>query len=317
MEPVFDCVVLSGGGQKGIGQLGALHYHHEISTLQPTIYAGTSVGSAISLLLACGYTPMEIFNRVRELSTFSSTEPQRELWANISAIITHFGLISVTTVTRIIEPLVIEKLGYIPTLGELRSKFGKTLVVSVFNSTKMMCEYFTPDTRPNLLTLDAVKISCAVPILFHRIRYDGCYYVDGGIGDNFPLDPVRAMAKRILGVLVTGVDLSGDETSFIDYVYRLLLAPTAVNTLLRARNPPENTELIHLNLNNAFLNIGVSHSERMEMFMCGYLEAKQLHTRKRMDIKGWRWSEVRNPKELWRLTTSETPSGWMDEWSEF
>lgn len=49
-----DTIVLSGGGIKGIGQLGALHYCREkgyLDMLRVNTLAGTSIGSIICLLL--------------------------------------------------------------------------------------------------------------------------------------------------------------------------------------------------------------------------------------------------------------------------
>ena len=62
---MFDAIVLSGGAMKGIGQLGALHFHFAKGNLNNAqIFAGTSIGSAGALLLSLDYTPFEIFSEI-------------------------------------------------------------------------------------------------------------------------------------------------------------------------------------------------------------------------------------------------------------
>ena len=90
MPKVFTRLVLSGGETKGLAQLGALHYFWENGQLDHqsiTHYAGASVGSLISLLLVCGYTPFEIWTHVYGVDSIFSLQ----LPSSSSALFSSYG----------------------------------------------------------------------------------------------------------------------------------------------------------------------------------------------------------------------------------
>ena len=153
----YDAVVISGGGNKGILSLGALHYEYEKGTYDPEytrIYAGTSIGAVISLLMICGYTPMEAFTEIYKMAYFFNVGDCHSIWD----VVKFMGLMSIRGFAQRIEDLVRAKLGDIPTLRELKKRTGKTLVVTGANVTKMKGEYYTYKTRPNLGCVNAVKM---------------------------------------------------------------------------------------------------------------------------------------------------------------
>lgn len=318
----YDATILSGGGVKGIGELGALHYHYEagrfvLSNVKE--YTGTSVGSAISLLLICGYTPMEILREVYLMPSFFKPGDLSNIWT----IFESYGLMSVNSVVNIVETLVKRKLGAIPTLGEIKSLFGVRLVITAVNITKMRTEYFCPETRPDLSAIDAVKMSCNLPVIFQRIRYNGCYYVDGGLGDNFPVDGLSAKmkGKKVLGVMITGVDGAGaadEELSFFGYFYRLITFPISTMTTLRARDLPANIDLVKLNFDDVpILGPSLPSEKKMEMFMKGYREAKQNYECRLVYVDRWSWNDL---GERWRVVEGEidtdTSEAWGVEWND-
>ena len=60
---VIDTLILSGGGMKGMAELGALHHMEGLGILKNiTTIAGSSAGSTIGLLLIIGYRPVEIYH---------------------------------------------------------------------------------------------------------------------------------------------------------------------------------------------------------------------------------------------------------------
>ena len=36
--------------------------------------------------------------------------------------------------------------------------------------------------------ITAVRISCSIPVFFTPVKYNDCYYVDGGVTNNFPIN---------------------------------------------------------------------------------------------------------------------------------
>lgn len=305
----FDVVILSGGGIKGIAHLGALHFYYEKKILDlehVKEYAATSVGSVISLLLICGYTPMEIFTKVYTTSKFFKPDPSQ-----LFKIFDTYGLMSNQSFIVIIENMVKEKFGNIPTLKELYEKTGKRFTISVVNHSKMKVEYFNHETRPNLGVVDAVKISCNLPIIFHKIKYDGDYWVDGGMADNFPYDGIINKTGKVLGVVVTGNDREDSKDTFMNYIYRLILIPINTMTNLRIKNMNENVVMIKMNFQNIpTLDFSVDSEAKMNMFLQGYYSSRKEHEKIVLYVPGFTWEEELKFEEV----GGSQSSGWEEDW---
>ncbi len=287
----FDAVVLSGGGIKGILELGVLHYYYEkgdytLDNVQE--YAGTSIGAAIALLLICGYTPMEIFSEIYMDSAFNIGECY-----NIWDITKHMGLMNIDGFIDKLTKLVKKKLKCVPTLKKLEELTGKTLAVAAANITKMCEEKYSPGTCPNLGCVNAVKISCNLPPLFPPIKYNDSYCVDGGLVNNFPWDYISNCRKRILGIIVAGSDFSLPANALMGYFYRCMTISINQLTELRCQMAPEKVELVKVSWsgNSSLLQFTMPPSDqKMEMFLIGYKEAEKKKTTKFLYVDGWTWN---------------------------
>jgi predicted acylesterase/phospholipase RssA len=291
-------VIVSGGGIKGIAMLGKLHYYYEKGLLDlknengVNTFCGTSIGSVICLLMICGYSPMEIFSEVYTMDSFFKVNDVQNIWD----LFKNFGLMSINTFINKIADLVKRKFkdldgnAYIPSLQQLKELTGKTLMVTATNVSKMRIEYFTPESKPNLGSVDASKISCNLPLIFQRILYNGDYYVDGGILDNFPYDQVKDLPGRILGIIVTGTDLTDDGSKILHYLYRLLIMPINMITELRAypASLDERVTLVKTQFDNIpLLEFTMSREKKTEMFMKGYYTAKMEDSKQLFYVQEW------------------------------
>ena len=84
-------------------------------------------------------------------------------------------------------------------------------------------------THPDWRVVDAVYVSCSVPIFFAPLVRDGEWYLDGGFLANYPLDLCMASAHRpepseVLGVRITKTDvvLDAGAASLFDYLSCIL-----------------------------------------------------------------------------------------------
>jgi predicted acylesterase/phospholipase RssA len=317
----FDVVLLSGGGIKGIGELGILHYYYERGMLDlshVTEFVGTSIGSLINLLMICGYTPMEIFTKVYTTTNFFKPGDFANLWS----LFNNYGITSIDPLMKIIESMVIEKLGKLPSLSELKKITGKIFTVSVVNVSKTRIEYFDHETQPNLGVVDAVKMSCNLPLIFQKIKYKGDYWVDGGLVDSFPYAAVKNTTKKILGVVVTGTDKDDREDTFINYLYKLVIIPMNTMTQLKTKNMGKNMKLITMIFNGiSILNFAVESSKKMDMFMKGYRVAKIEEEKELLAVQGWLWEGREEALELvdnneWsgEVSSSADKDGW--DWDD-
>lgn len=315
MSKKYDAVVISGGGSKGILSLGALHYEFEKGTYDPDytkIYAGTSIGSVISLLMVCGYKPMEAFTEIYRMEHFFDVNACHSIWD----VVKFMGLMSIRGFAERIEELVKAKMGDVPTLLELKKRTGKTLVVTGANVTKMSCEYFTYKTRPQLGCVDAVKLSSNLPLIFQRIKYDDCYITDGGMIDNFPLKYIDDGKMNILGIVTMGSEISLDSQP-MGYLLRLIIMPIIANTELRCELAGSNTKMIKMNVNNTpMVPFTMSSAQKMKMFLRGYSEAENIDNTIRIYVEGWEDDiHILDEDEDSTNSTSESEgNGWDLEW---
>lgn len=297
----FDTVILSGGGAKGIIELGVLQYHYEKKNYIPEVvkvYAGTSIGAVIALLLICGYKPMDLFNYIYELDNLLGVNRN-----SFHEVFNSMGLMSIQPFVDKVTELVENKLGRVPTLKELKEITGKTLVVTGTNISKMSADYYTPVTKPNLSCVNAIRISCNLPLIFQKLRYNNDYCVDGGFVDNFPIAYVDNGRNKILGVVVSGNNVSIPEDIFLGYIYRLLIIPINTVTHLRCSNLGSNVTLVKISCENIpIFQMSLSKDEKLDMFIRGYNEAKHIDSIELLEVKGW-YEEL----EKYRISLME---GW-------
>lgn len=290
-DELFDVVLLSGGGIKGFGELGMLQYHYEKKTLvldHVKEFVGTSVGSMINILLVCGYTPMEIFTKIYSVENIFSPSDV----SNIFEIFSVYGIMSIQPLISIVEDMVRQKLGMLPTLLQLKNMTGKTFTAAAINVGKSRVEYLSYDTYPNLGAVDAVKMSCNLPVVFHRIKYEDNYWIDGGLVDSFPYGAIKNTTGKILGILVTGKNTStvtnSKEDTFINYLYKIMLVPMDPLTQLKTKNLGPNVKLLIAEFENiSILNFNMNPSKKMEMFIKGYNTAKRADEKEILMIPEW------------------------------
>jgi predicted acylesterase/phospholipase RssA len=289
----FDTLILSGGGTKGIAQLGALHFFDEKNQLDELKeYYATSVGSIISLLLICGYSPVEIMNMIYYKNIL---KPEMLLsFSHIGELIRNYGILSLEPVMALLREYVIKKLGKVPTFLELAQITGKKLVITASNISKSRLEYFCSERTPNLDVVDGTEISSSLPFIFQKIKYKGDIYSDGGLGDNFPIDVIPDIEfKKILGITVSGVDkpLHGEQMGFFQYAYRIGIFPTNNMTFLRSKRSydyPENVTLVTMILDDVpIFDSFLTRTSKMELFLRGYTLAKLETKKEKLMIDYW------------------------------
>ena len=195
--PDYDTLVLSGGAVRGFITLGGLQYVYENLYLKHIkTFIGTSVGSMISYLLCIGYTPLELLVYI---STHSEIfETLRSL--DVVDMYNGRGATTFIVVQDILEKLTINKIGHFITLRDLYDQFGKKLICTTYNDTDSKTEYMSYENNPNLPCLTAIRMSCSIPEIFENFNYEGKQYIDGGIGDNFPIQLGEQEGDRVLGI---------------------------------------------------------------------------------------------------------------------
>lgn len=174
-------LVLSGGGLKGIAHAGVLKFLEE-KNIEPTVIAGTSAGSIVGGLYACGKKPDEILELFKSVSVFS--------WNHIT--FRKPGFLD----ANVFEVYLKNLLGDI-TIGEL----SKELFITATNIVTGKLKIFNTQTKVS----EAILASCAFPGVFTPVEVGGKMYSDGGILNNFPANTIQGRCDYIIGVNVSPI----------------------------------------------------------------------------------------------------------------
>lgn len=217
-------LVLGPGGVKGYLILGALSV---LDLSEFNTFVGVSVGSIIACLLCCGFTVQEIFEYSLTIDNFF----------NFDGNIKKLGITSNRNIKQHLESFIKQRLGMIPTFEWIYKKYNKKLVVVSLNISKDETVYFSHTGHPNLKVLDAVLLSINIPLVFEKITLNGDYYVDGALGDPYPIYP------NAVGISISSVSNKIDNP--IEYISKVL---TCSITQMTLRNIASSNDMKHIRL---------------------------------------------------------------------
>ena len=220
-----DVIVLGPGGAKGYLELGLLlAFEKENYYSRTDIWRGCSIGSAIALLIVSSYTITEIINDCIDVNIINDVTD-----INIDHITESPGLLSNKSVENLLKLRTSQKFGMVPTLKQLYMATGILLELVTFNLDKYRPEYLSKDTEPNLSCVEAVMMSMAMPGLICPRIHKSHVYVDGAIGDPYPILGHDDGEKRVLGIYIDSVHSShSSDKNIVRYLYRCAQASMKV-----------------------------------------------------------------------------------------
>ncbi len=211
-------LVLSGGGFRGMAQIGVLKVLERHSI--PIDYVvGTSIGAYIGGLYAAGYTPEEIEHIVIStdwesiLSSGSETNRQDLFLDQKIADDRHLFSMRLNTFTFDLPKAVSKGIHYQAQLQELLWNAPYTASQS-FDSLRIPFRAISTDliTGNSIIHRSGdlptiIKASSTIPLRYSPVRYDSLLLVDGGVLDNVPVN----VAKREFNpdIIITVNSISG------------------------------------------------------------------------------------------------------------
>jgi NTE family protein len=275
----YDTVVLGGGAIKSFSILGAMQYTYDNYLLNNVkTYIGTSGGSMISYLIIIGYKPVEI---IAFLCTNQILEKMQSF--NMVAMMNGLGASSYLHIYEQLEKMTIEKIGFIPTLKDIKEKFNKDFIAITYNLTEDKIEYLSHDTYPNLPCLIAIRMSSNLPLIFEHFKYGNSYYIDGGIANNFAIDIGIEKGRKILGIYFEMSEYSftkNTEFNLMEYILKIMFIPNTEIRNLKLKTIDKNIHNIDFikiddDTNTNLFNFGISVKERLELFSNGYQYTKK------------------------------------------
>ncbi len=238
-------ISLSGGGARGLAHIGVLAALEEFG-ISPEVVAGSSMGAIIGTFYAAGISP-------REMLKIAKKEKLSKLfkWKFPKG-----GMLSLEILQEMLKEHV---------KNDSFSALKKELHIAVSNITKGEREIISSGKL-----FPAVMASASIPIVFEPQLINGDTYVDGGLFDDMPVDPLIGKCDKIIASHVNfngrQDDLDGVR-DIAERVYRLAIYQNVRKNFERCDlviDPPE------LSDHGIF---GFRHID--ELYEIGYNEAKK------------------------------------------
>jgi len=268
----YDTLVLSGGSVKGIMTLGSLQYIFDTTNIEDIkLYIGTSSGAIICFLLSIGYNPSEILAYICVNQLMEKIQH-----FNIVAMINGSGASSFISIYEQIEKMTIDKIGYIPTLLDIKKNFNKELIFVTYNITENKTEYLSYENYPNLPCLIGLRMSSNLPLIFENYKYGNNLYIDGGVSDNFPIDIGDKKGNKVLGINIETLNISNSGSNIIEFIYKLMFIPITQTTEHKISNVSDKCKIITLkdNLSQNTFNFNITTVNKLELFSSAYSQIK-------------------------------------------
>ncbi|WP_295796724.1 patatin-like phospholipase family protein [Mucilaginibacter sp.] len=198
-------LALSGGGIRGVSHLGVMQALTDHG-IEFSHISGTSAGAIAASFFAAGYAPKEILQIIKETKLLKLLRPS----------IGSAGLISILRARFLFAR-------YIPHNSFQKLKIHVTISSVDLGEGKLV--YFT-DGELDL----AILASCCLPGIFKPIIINEHMYIDGGILNNFPVEPLVGNCDLIIGSSCNHLPVVTEIKSFGSLVDRA--AMIAINSSL-------------------------------------------------------------------------------------
>jgi len=206
--PSIEYLVISGAGPNGLGQLGILEILTEVKFLDTSSIKktfGTSAGAIIAANIALGIDIKEMIEYIVERPWNKMIKIDLD---NFLSLNQSKGLISSDLIKNAVIPFF--KAYDIDTGITLKEAYQRTgielnVITVEIGVFKDIC--LNHKTFPDLPLLTAVAMSSAMPPVFSPVEYEGKYYLDGGLLNNFPLNNLTHLLKpshydRVLAIRI-------------------------------------------------------------------------------------------------------------------
>lgn len=174
-------LVLSGGGALGIAHLNVLRMLDE-NQLKPSEILGVSMGAIIGAAYALNYDEKAIYHFIEQFSNIFK-------WGKLS--FSNGSLLATEKIRELLLQIYQER-----KMSDVAIPL--TLVATDFSTGKAIL--FTNDS--DILIVDAVLASMAIPGVFPPVKINDQYLVDGFIASNLPVEYARyktILASNVMG----------------------------------------------------------------------------------------------------------------------
>jgi len=202
---------LSGGGALGFAHIGVLQALLE-NGIKPDVISGASMGAIVGTLYAAGISPGEMLKIIEEgrlyrVSRLLTLKPGfwKSGWSNHSTVL--------SLVKEVVPHNSFEKL-------------QKKMFICVTNLNTAQWEIKSTGKRLSAW----VSASASIPGVFEAYESNNIFYVDGGLLNNMPAQPLRDICDNIIGVDVLPYSVPLDLKKPLDTIIQSIRGVQSMNS---------------------------------------------------------------------------------------
>ncbi len=197
-------IVLSGGGARGAAHLGVLQALNDLNIAISAV-SGVSAGAIIGALYAAGHTPKDILTTLKGRSYFGISDIA---WLKP-------GIFSAASLRKALSELI----------GN--DDFAQLKMPLYVTATDMICQRSVTFSSGKLF--DPVIGSSSVPLVFQPVLFGAYELLDGGMLNNFPVEPLVGKYDVLIGSHVNKLRVDNDpvkqgKVSVIDQCFHMVIA---------------------------------------------------------------------------------------------
>jgi predicted acylesterase/phospholipase RssA len=249
-------LILAGGGPIGFVEYGALKYLTTTNIINynniESIYA-VSIGAFIGFIYILNLDWLWV-------DDFLIKRPWNKLVSfSYTNLLYEKGIITRTAVVNALEPLFLTK--NIPLTITLLEFYNLTKIefnIYACNFTSLQQKKFNHITTPNIMLVDALYVSLAIPLIFAPLIIDDCFYLDGAIINGCPINNCIAEKQCTHSEILCFIN---DKTNPIDLSNVYHSASNANSTNINNINNINFFKYFYLLFNAWFMNISNIENE--------------------------------------------------------
>lgn len=266
-NPLKYTCLFGGGAIRGMAYIGTIRALEELG-IEYDIIGGSSVGSIMAALVACGYKSYELENLFMKVNF--------DLFKDIHlGFGKSFALSKGEIFLDWLNELISKKInvhGNNATFKDIEQK----LVIITTDLTKFKPQEFSNILTPDFEVAQAIKISSSMPGLMAPFEYNGSFLVDGDLQKASPMwrlsENLNKSESRILEFRLEGA-YNKEETnaiSFINTIYSCVTdVATGFVTELYGKN--DRFDCIRINTGDVFFaDFNLNKEARRNLINIGY-----------------------------------------------
>ncbi|ADQ15689.1 patatin-like phospholipase family protein [Halanaerobium hydrogeniformans] len=188
-------IVLAGGGARGFAHLGVLKALEE-KDIKADYISAVSAGSIVGAFISAGKKPDQIMEIMKENDFFD--------YAKVTVPIN--GLMSLDNLHHNLEEHLQE---------EKISELKIPLYIAAANLITGKIKYFDEGDISKI-----VQASSSIPVLFSPVEINGDLYVDGGLLDNLPVEPLKNKCDIIIAVNIMPIEKTRNLNNLVEIALR-------------------------------------------------------------------------------------------------